>query len=90
MAKREYNAAEIRRHECQINTRDILHTYADKYETVDFLEKEPLRFMHQVSGVANQEIMAFIAACLSYGSGEQFVPKIQCLYDNSRGTYMNG
>ena len=41
--------------------------------------------MHQVSGMANQEVTAFIAACLSYGSREQFVPKIQLLLDCAKG-----
>ena len=41
--------------------------------------------MHQASGKANQEVTAFIAACLSYGSREQFVPKIQLLFDCAKG-----
>jgi len=41
--------------------------------------------MHQASGKANQEVTAFIAACLSYGSREQFVPKIQLLFHCAKG-----
>ena len=41
--------------------------------------------MHQVSGKANQEVTAFIAACLSYGSRKQFIPKIQWLLDCAKG-----
>lgn len=35
--------------------------------------------MHQVRGTANQEVMAFIASCLAYGSRSQFMPRIQYL-----------
>lgn len=41
--------------------------------------------MHQVEGGDNQETMAFIASCLSYGSRKQFMPKIQQLLDSSGG-----
>ena len=58
---------------------------ADKYETPDFLPADPSSFMHKVSGEANQEAMAFIASCLSYGSRKQFFPKIQFILDASRG-----
>lgn len=58
---------------------------ADKYETADFLESDPSRFMHSVAGAANQEAMAFLASCLSYGSRKQFFPKIQFLLDASHG-----
>ena len=78
------HAAEITNSDNQIRIGDLLHDYAEKYETIDFIEKDPSRFMHQVSGVDNQEVMAFIAACLSYGSRSQFIPKIQWLYDSTQ------
>ena len=58
---------------------------ADKYETADFLAADPSSFMHRVTGAANQEAMAFIASCLSYGSRKQFFPKIQFVLDASGG-----
>lgn len=58
---------------------------ADKYETADFLAADPSSFMHRVAGAANQEAMAFIASCLSYGSRKQFFPKIQFVLDASGG-----
>ena len=63
----------------------VLRSYAEKYETASFIEGDPSWFMHQVSGKANQEVTAFIAACLSYGSREQFIPKIQLLFDCAKG-----
>ena len=61
----------------------LLHSLAEKYETHEFLKDDPSYFMHQVIGKENQETMAFIAACLSYGSRKQFFPKIQFILDKS-------
>lgn len=44
----------------------VLYSYAEKYETASFIEGDPSWFMHQASGKANQEVTAFIAACLGY------------------------
>lgn len=62
-----------------------LTDYAARYETAGFLVGDPSWFMHQVEGVANQEMMAFIASALSYGSRKQFLPKIQLFLDWSGG-----
>ncbi len=66
-------------------TRQRIISLAEKYETADFLKADPSRFMHSVEGADNQEAMAFIASCLSYGSRKQFFPKIQSLLDASHG-----
>ncbi len=58
---------------------------ANKYETAHFLTADPSHFMHMVNGEANQEAMAFLASCLSYGSRKQFFPKIQFLLDAANG-----
>lgn len=56
----------------------------NKYEVPDFLNGDPSWFMHQVIGERNQETIAFIASCLSYGSRNVFMPRIQYLLDCSR------
>lgn len=61
----------------------LLVKYAEMYETIDFLPADPSWFMHQVEGRRNQETLAFIASCLSYGSRKQFFPKIQYILDCS-------
>lgn len=66
-------------------TEELLISYADRYETPNFLNGDPSWFMHQVEGTLNQETMAFVASCLSYGSRKQFLPKIQTLLDASQG-----
>lgn len=65
--------------------RHKIQLLAEKYETKDFLPADPSRFMHEVNGTSNQEAMAFIASCLSYGSRKQFFPKIQFILDVSDG-----
>ena len=64
---------------------NLLAKYADRYETEKFLEGDPSWFMHQVEGDANREAVAFVAACLSFGSRSQFLPKIQWLLDRAGG-----
>lgn len=66
-------------------TRQRIIYLAEKYETADFLTADPSGFMHKVKGEANQEAMAFLASCLSYGARKQFFPKIQYLLDISKG-----
>ena len=67
------------------HTISLLRQLADRYETPHFLHGDPSWFMHQVNGSLNQETMAFLASCLSYGSRKQFIPKIQMLLDFARG-----
>lgn len=61
------------------SVRHMLIENADRYETGDFINGDPSWFMHQVQGDANREAMAFVASCLSYGSRQQFMPKIDHL-----------
>lgn len=68
----------------RIATHKLLIDYADRFETEAFIEGDPSWFMHQVEGRLNQETMAFIASCLSYGSRRQFLPKIHSLLTKSR------
>ncbi len=73
-------------HNIPPSTREQLLRYAAEFETPDFLNGDPSWFMHQVQGPANQESMAFIASCLSYGSRRQFMPKVQLILDHSCGS----
>ena len=64
---------------------EMLRGYADKYETRDFIVGDPSWYMHQVEGNLNRESMAFLASVFSFGSREQFMPKIASLLEWSRG-----
>lgn len=55
---------------------------ADKYENPNFLEKDPSRFMHDFSDPLEQEIVAFIAANLSFGRREQILLHIEMILND--------
>ena len=76
--RRLLNETEIR------SLRRKLLPLVNKYEVPDFLNGDPSWFIHQVIGERNQETIAFIASCLSYGSRNVFMPRIQYLLDCSR------
>jgi len=63
----------------------LLRSLAARYETADFITNDPSRFMHDVSGEQNRVATAFVASCLSYGSRQQFMPKIEGLIAKAHG-----
>ena len=69
-------------------TKELLRQYAEKYERA-FPSPDPSEFLKTAEktaeGANNQEAMAFVAACLSFGSIEQFMPKIQQLIEWAKG-----
>ncbi len=65
-------------------TRARLRRLAAKYETEAFVADDPIRFLRSASG-PGVETTAFVAACLSYGSRTQFLPKIQEVVDLAGG-----
>ena len=65
--------------------RDLLSGYAAKYECPGFIEGDPSWFMHQVEGDANREATAFVAAGLSYGRRDIFLPKIAWILNRAEG-----
>lgn len=67
------------------DTAALLRSYAERYETADFLQGDPSWFMHQVERDADRITLAFLASSLSYGSRKQFFPKIQYMLDCSKG-----
>ena len=66
-------------------TRELLLRLAERYETPQFIHGDPSWWMHQVEGPLNQEATAFVASVLSYGSRQQFMPKIGHLLDLAGG-----
>lgn len=56
---------------------------ASKYETADFLKNDPSKFMHQISDVKNQEIVAFLSANLAFGRREQILKHIETILEKS-------
>lgn len=68
---------------------DLIKKLASEYEEANFLNGDPSWFMHQVEGEANQEMLAFLAASLSFGARKQFLPKIQYILDCAQGNVYN-
>ena len=62
------------------STKELLRQYAVKYERA-FPSPDPSEFLKEAEGANNQEATAFVAACLSFGSIEQFMPKIEQLVE---------
>lgn len=59
----------------------LLSDLALKYETTDFLEADPSRFLRYYKRTTDAEVFSFVAAMLSFGNRKQFIPKIQLLAD---------
>ena len=62
------------------HAKEKLLQYAEKYVRA-FPSPDPSEFLKAAEGVRNQEATAFVAACLSFGSIEQFMPKIEQLIE---------
>ena len=67
------------------STRRLLTELAEHYETPQFIVGDPSWWMHQVEGDRNREATAFVAQALSYGSRQQFMPRIGHLLDLAGG-----
>lgn len=61
------------------NLAEKIRFLARKYETADFLTKDPSQFMHRFSDVRNQEAVAFISANLAFGRREQILSHVQAI-----------
>ena len=50
---------------------------ANKFESADFLKKDPSQFMHRYSRVSDIEAVSFIAANLAFGRREQILSHVE-------------
>lgn len=66
-----------------------LREYAAAYETAEFFQRDPSCFMREAKAAgadaANCEATAFVASCLSFGSIDQFLPRIRSIVDAADG-----
>lgn len=53
----------------------------EKYETQDFIKDDPIQFPHKFSNKKDIELAGFIASLLAYGSREQFIKKLNQLFE---------
>nr|MBP3280975.1 TIGR02757 family protein [Treponema sp.] len=63
--------------------KETLRALAEKYETEEFIDKDPSKFMHQIDDRKNQELVAFLSANLAFGKREQILGHIQLILDRS-------
>ena len=66
-----------------------LRNLARKYETADFLDSDPSQFMHRFSTPVEQEIVAFIAASLSFGQRKQTLSHMEMILADIRNKSLN-
>ena len=59
------------------NTAILLQNLAQKYETKDFIAKDPVSFPHLFKETKDIEIAAFVAQWLAYGKRELFLKVLQ-------------
>ncbi|MCR4822228.1 MAG: TIGR02757 family protein [Treponema sp.] len=59
---------------------------AQKYESADFLLKDPSQFMHRYSKVAEAEAVAFIAANLAFGRRDQILSHVELILSQCKSS----
>jgi uncharacterized protein (TIGR02757 family) len=62
-------------------TSAFLKTLADKYEKASFMDADPSRFLRRYSKPRDQELAAFVVSQLSFGQREQFIAKLDAMFD---------
>jgi len=55
---------------------------AQKYESSEFLKKDPSQFMHRYSSLADVETVAFLAANLAFGRRDQILSHVEAILEN--------
>lgn len=58
-----------------------LDDYILKYETKDFIECDPIQFIHRFQNKKDIEIAGFIASMFAYGKREVFIEKLNYIFN---------
>ena len=66
-------------------TSALLKTLADKYEKASFMDADPSQFLRRYSQPRDQELAAFVVSQLSFGQREQFIAKLDAMFDAADG-----
>lgn len=67
------------------NLAALLRSLADKYETASFMDSDPSQFLRRYSQPRDQELAAFVVSQLSFGQREQFIAKLDAMFDAADG-----
>ena len=65
---------------------ETLRTLADKYETRDFISKDPSCFLYRYEKTDDVETAAFIAANLSFGRRDQILKHVELILEQTDGS----
>lgn len=55
--------------------------WADKYETPEFIQTDPIQFPHRFTAKQDIEVSAFLTSYLAFGRREQIIKKVNELHD---------
>lgn len=67
--------------EISLELKEKLKILADEFENSTFLNSDPSQFIRYFSSQADCEVASFIAAMLSFGNRNQFIPKIKMIFE---------
>lgn len=59
----------------------ILDNLVRKYESPDFIPRDPVKFPHMFDNSKDQEVSALIASCLAYGKREKIIESVQKIHE---------
>lgn len=62
------------------NIKELLDNLAEKYETKDFIQDDPIQFPHRYKKQEDIEIAGFLASLFAYGRREVFIEKLNTLF----------
>lgn len=58
-----------------------LDKYIEEYETKDFINSDPVQFVHRFNTKEDNEIAGFIASMFAYGKREVFIEKLNYIFN---------
>jgi len=70
-------------------TKNELDKLVETYENEDFIKSDPVQFIHKFCEKKDIELAGFIASLLAYGSREQFIKKLNQLFDIAQNEPLN-
>lgn len=70
-------------------TKTELDKLVEKYETKDFIKDDPILFLHKFSTKKDIELAGFIASLVAYGSRQQFIKKLNQLFEIAQNEPLN-
>ena len=66
-------------------TKTELDKLVKKYETVDFIENDPIQFCHRFTKKEEIELAGFIASLFAYGNRKIFIKKLDEIFSKAEG-----